>query len=53
MSSPWSAEFDRLVQDLLQTWHVPGLAIAVVDGASTFSKVSLGTSLIESVLTHH
>ncbi|OQD86245.1 hypothetical protein PENANT_c008G02923 [Penicillium antarcticum] len=31
-------EFDRLVQDLLQTWHVPGLAIAVIDGASTFSK---------------
>lgn len=38
-SSPFTSEFDEFVQHLLLTWHVPGLAIAVIDGTSTFSKV--------------
>ena len=38
--SPFSKEFDGLAADLLERWHVPGLAIAVVDGEDTFSKVS-------------
>ncbi|KAJ5757405.1 uncharacterized protein N7511_006099 [Penicillium nucicola] len=37
-SSPLNDEFDNLVQELLQTWHVPGLSIAVIDGAATFAK---------------
>jgi CubicO group peptidase (beta-lactamase class C family) len=45
-SSPFSSKFDDLVQGLLQAWHVPGLAIAVIDGASTFSKVSGSVSLM-------
>ncbi|KAJ6076827.1 hypothetical protein N7499_008808 [Penicillium canescens] len=36
--SPLNIEFDKLVEELLQTWHVPGLAIAVINGASTYSK---------------
>jgi hypothetical protein len=48
--SPLNIEFDKLVEELLQTWHVPGLAIAVIDGASTFSKVSRDISLTAPVL---
>ncbi|KAJ5666357.1 beta-lactamase/transpeptidase-like protein [Penicillium maclennaniae] len=36
--SPFTTRFDECVQELLSTWHVPGLAIAVIDGSSTFSK---------------
>ncbi|KAJ6108657.1 beta-lactamase/transpeptidase-like protein [Penicillium sp. IBT 18751x] len=36
--SPFTTRFDDRVQELLSTWHVPGLAVAVIDGSSTFSK---------------
>ncbi|KAJ5133277.1 beta-lactamase/transpeptidase-like protein [Penicillium atrosanguineum] len=36
--SPFTAKFNDRVQGLLDRWHVPGLAIAVIDGPSTFSK---------------
>jgi hypothetical protein len=51
--SPLNIEFDTLVQELLQTWHVPGLAIAVINGASTFSKVSRDISLTAPALTDY
>ncbi|KAH8892999.1 beta-lactamase/transpeptidase-like protein [Thozetella sp. PMI_491] len=35
---PLNEEFDKLVEDLLEEWHVPGLAIAVIDGDSTWTK---------------
>ncbi|KAI9716392.1 MAG: hypothetical protein M1835_004177, partial [Candelina submexicana] len=35
---PLNAEFDDLVYRTLDKWHVPGLAIAVVDGNNTYSK---------------
>lgn len=38
-ASPCTAHFDKLVAQLLHRWHTPGLAIAVVDGQDTFSKV--------------
>ncbi|KAJ6111842.1 Peptidase S12 Pab87-related C-terminal [Penicillium sp. IBT 18751x] len=36
--SPLDAEFDQLVTDILETWKIPGLSIAVVHGAHTHSK---------------
>ncbi|PLB40036.1 beta-lactamase/transpeptidase-like protein [Aspergillus candidus] len=36
--SPFTAEFDLLVQQQLDKWKVPGLSIAVVHGSSTYSK---------------
>ena len=38
-SSPFTASFDKLVSESLDRWHTPGLAIAVLDGEDTFSKV--------------
>lgn len=37
--SPLDAEFDQLVTNILETWKIPGLSIAVVHGAHTHSKV--------------
>lgn len=37
--SPFTSAFDNLVADSLDRWHCPGLAIAVIDGDDTFSKV--------------
>ena len=38
-SSPFTASFDDLVTQNLDRWHTPGLAIAVIHGEHTFSKV--------------
>lgn len=38
-SNPLSPQFDTLVQQTLDHFHVPGLSIAVVDGNDTFAKV--------------
>ncbi|KAH8697129.1 beta-lactamase/transpeptidase-like protein [Talaromyces proteolyticus] len=46
--SPFTGELDGLVQQLLRTWHVPGLAIAVIDGHDTFSK-GYGTAVFPDV----
>ncbi len=38
-SSPFTASFNDLVNQNLDNWHTPGLAIAVIHGEDTFSKV--------------
>lgn len=38
-SSPLTDDFNNFVLQTLDHWHVPGLAIAVVNGNETFSKV--------------
>jgi hypothetical protein len=38
-SSPLNAKFDSLVKETLADWHIPGVAIAVIDGNKTYSKV--------------
>lgn len=38
--SPLSPDFENLVYQNMQHLHVPGLAIAIVDGNDTFSRVS-------------
>ncbi len=40
-ASPFTKDFDALVKELLEEWHVPGIAIAVVDGDETWSKVGI------------
>lgn len=32
--------FEKLVQETLNRWHVPGVSVAVVDGDNTWAKVS-------------
>jgi hypothetical protein len=39
-SSPFSPAFEELINQSLHHYHVPGLAIAIVDGDDTFSRVS-------------
>jgi len=36
---PFTTAFDKLVAVSLDRWHCPGLAIAIIDGDDTFSKV--------------
>jgi CubicO group peptidase (beta-lactamase class C family) len=38
-SGPLDANFDKLVDETLKDWHVPGISVAVVDGDSTWTKV--------------
>jgi len=38
-SSPLNEEFEKLVKENLEKWHIPGLAIGVVDGDETFTEV--------------
>ncbi|KAL1641815.1 hypothetical protein SLS58_005857 [Diplodia intermedia] len=35
---PFDEEFDRMVKETLEHWHVPGLSVAVVHGDTTFAK---------------
>lgn len=37
--SPFTSDFDKFVIRLMNDWHVPGLAIAIVNGNETYSKV--------------
>ena len=51
-SSPFTPEFDAVVDGYLHRWKVPGLAIAVVDGDETSSKVWMSLSLAVSRRIH-
>ncbi|PIG83232.1 penicillin-binding protein [Aspergillus arachidicola] len=37
-TSPFTPEFDDLVNTLLAEWHVPGTSIAIINGPDTFTK---------------
>lgn len=41
IQSPLNAEFEKFVHETLQKWHVPGMAIAVVDGEQIWAEVSI------------
>jgi len=34
-----TAEFDQLIEEMMNEWHVPGLAVAVINGDEIHSKV--------------
>lgn len=36
---PLTEEFGSYIEGLLEEWHVPGLAIGVVDGDDTYTEV--------------
>jgi len=44
-NTPFTSAFDNLANAALDTWKVPGISIAVVDGESTFSKASREISI--------
>lgn len=37
--SPFDDEFEALVTETLAAWHVPGVAVAVLDGDATWTEV--------------
>lgn len=40
-SLPFSTTaFEEYVEDVMERWHAPGLAVAVINGNSTWAKVS-------------
>jgi len=38
-NNPFDPSFDSFVDSLMKSWHIPGLAIAVVHENKTWSKV--------------
>ena len=38
---PLDQEFEKLVNETMELWHVPGVAVAVIDGENTWAKVPL------------
>ncbi len=38
--NPLTKDFEKLVHETLELWHVPGVAIGVVDGDLEWSQVS-------------
>jgi len=44
--NPLNSDFATLVEETLTHWHVPGVAVAVLDGPSTYTKVPLQFSQI-------
>lgn len=55
-SNPFDDNFAKLAKETLEFWHVPGVAIAVVDGENTWAEVSkycpYFTSLRTSISSH-
>ncbi|KAH8802466.1 beta-lactamase/transpeptidase-like protein [Xylogone sp. PMI_703] len=45
--APFTADFDRTVEETLRRWHIPGVAFSVVHGESTWSK-GYGVSDVKS-----
>ena len=39
-TSPFTPAFEELIDQNLHHYHVPGLAIAIIDGDDSFSRVS-------------
>lgn len=37
---PFTSEFNTYVEDIIDQWNTPGLAISVVHGQDTFAKVT-------------
>lgn len=42
-SSPFTDAYKKRVEDLLEEWHVPGVAIGVVDGDHVWTEVRVDT----------
>ena len=38
--NPFDKSFDKFVHETLSTWHIPGVAIAVIKAGVTYTKVS-------------
>lgn len=39
--SPLNGDFKKLVTETLETWHIKGVSVAVVDGDYTWAEVSM------------
>ena len=48
--SPFDAEFEALVNRTLHHYKVPGVAIAVINGNSTFARVRMLQDYVTSVV---
>lgn len=44
------SELNQYIDDLMERWHIPGLAVAVVDGDDTWAKVD-GCLVLRSALS--
>ena len=45
---PFDDKFSAYINETLESWNVPGLSIAVIDGDEVYSKVSILSILLES-----
>jgi hypothetical protein len=47
---PLDKKFEKLVKETLETWHVPGVSVAVVDGENTYAQVSSLQSMLPMLI---
>lgn len=38
-----TTELEEYIEDVMERWHTPGMAVAIIKGESTWTKVSLTT----------
>jgi hypothetical protein len=43
-NGPFNADFEKLVNETLELWYVPGISIAVIDGEDTWAQVRFLTT---------
>jgi hypothetical protein len=48
--SPFTEEYAKHVGELLEEWHVPGVAIGIVDGDDIWTEVGLPKRLLVAVV---
>jgi hypothetical protein len=48
---PLDRNFEKLANETLELWHVPGVSVAVVDGENTWTKVPPFFELFLIILT--
>jgi hypothetical protein len=49
-NGPFDVRFEKLANDTLEFWKVPGLSIAIVDGDDTWAAVSASLSFCLNTL---
>jgi len=43
--NPLTPEFKKYALEIMEKWHLPGLAVAVIDGKNTFFEVGSAASV--------
>ena len=50
-NDPFIDYMDTFIEETMSRWHLPGLAIGIIDGSDTYFKVCFSTALPDDWLT--